>query len=58
LIEGEIVGIDSHGARPHLGANSIEIGAEIVQRLNYIHLNPMIPHSAKITQFTAGGWKC
>ena len=54
LIEGEIVGIDSHGARPHLGTNSIEIGAEIVQKLNYIHLNPMIPHSVKITEFTAG----
>ena len=55
LIEGEIVGIDSHGARPHLGTNSIEIGAEIVQKLNCIHLNPMVPHSVKITKFTAGG---
>ncbi len=54
LIEGEIIGIDSHGARPHLGSNSIEIGAEIVQKLNYIHLNPMIPHSVKVTKFTAG----
>ncbi|WP_102347167.1 M20 peptidase aminoacylase family protein [Bacillus sp. Marseille-P3661] len=52
---GEIIGEDSHAARPHLGQNAIEIGAALVQELNNIHLNPMVPHSVKMTQFSAGG---
>ncbi|UOR11357.1 M20 peptidase aminoacylase family protein [Halobacillus amylolyticus] len=54
-ITGEVLGEDTHGARPHLGVNAIEIGAELVQRLNHIHADPMIPHSVKFTKFQAGG---
>ncbi|MFD4929777.1 M20 peptidase aminoacylase family protein [Peribacillus butanolivorans] len=55
FIKGEIVGTDAHGARPHQGQNAIEIGASFVTLLNNIHLNPSIPFSAKMTQFSAGG---
>lgn len=55
FIEGVIQGEDAHGARPHLNVNSIHIGAELIQHLNNIHINPMIPHSVKMTAFHAGG---
>ncbi|WP_017729291.1 M20 peptidase aminoacylase family protein [Halalkalibacterium ligniniphilum] len=55
FIKGEIVGVDAHGARPHQGQNAIEIGASFVHMLNAIHLDPSIPHSVKMTQFSAGG---
>jgi amidohydrolase len=46
---------DAHGARPHLNHNVIEIGAQIVNLLRQIHLNPIVPHSVKMTNFHAGG---
>ncbi|MGE7604013.1 M20 peptidase aminoacylase family protein [Peribacillus sp. NPDC097675] len=55
FIKGEIIGTDAHGARPHQGQNAIEIGASFVTMLNNIHLNPSIPYSVKMTQFSAGG---
>ncbi len=55
FLKGTIRGDDAHGARPHLNANAIEIGAELIQHLNNIHINPMIPHSAKMTAFQADG---
>lgn len=55
FIEGEIIGHDAHGARPHLNANAIDIGAIFVQQLHQIHLNPMHPYSVKMTRFQAGG---
>ncbi|RXT06474.1 M20 peptidase aminoacylase family protein [Ammoniphilus sp. CFH 90114] len=55
FIKGEIRGADAHGARPHLNVNAIEVGAAIVHELNRIHLNPMVPYSAKMTRFVAGG---
>ena len=54
-IDGKIIGEDAHGARPHLNQNVIEIGAQLVQMLNQIHLNPNTPYSAKLTAFHAGG---
>lgn len=51
----EICGEDAHAARPHLTSNAIEVGAHIVHHLNSIHLDPRIPHSAKVTKFRAGG---
>ncbi|MDQ0218662.1 amidohydrolase [Peribacillus cavernae] len=51
---GEIIGEDAHGARPHLGQNAIEIGASLVHEIKNIHLNPMVPHTAKLTRFQAG----
>lgn len=55
FIKGEIVGEDAHGARPHLGQNAIEIGASFIYEMKNIHLDPMIPYTAKMTSFHAGG---
>ncbi|MGM9924519.1 MAG: M20 peptidase aminoacylase family protein [Bacillus sp. (in: firmicutes)] len=55
FLKGEIIGTAAHGARPHQGQNAIEIGAAFVGLLNSIHLNPSIPYSVKMTQFSAGG---
>lgn len=46
---------DAHGARPHLNHNAIEIGAQIVNMISQIHLDPRVPHSVKMTNFHAGG---
>lgn len=55
FLKGEIKGEDAHGARPHLNKNAIELGAEFVHMMNAIHLDPKIPHSAKMTSFQSGG---
>lgn len=55
LMSGTIIGEDLHGARPHLGANAIEVGAQLVQMLQGIHLNSLTPYTAKLTSFHAGG---
>lgn len=55
FIEGEIIGEDLHGARPHLGANAIEVGASLVQMLQTLHIDPLVPSSVKLTKFHAGG---
>ncbi|MFS0782695.1 M20 peptidase aminoacylase family protein [Bacillus sp. 1P06AnD] len=52
---GAIIGEEAHGARPHLGVNSIEVAAALVNRLSQIHMNPMVPHSIKMTSIRAGG---
>lgn len=54
-LEFKIVGDDAHGARPHLNHNAIEIGADIVNMLSKIHINPIIPSSVKMTKFISGG---
>ncbi|TWT05355.1 amidohydrolase [Planococcus sp. CPCC 101016] len=55
MIRGNIQGTDAHGARPHEGQNAIEVMAQLVHAIRSIHVNPMIPHSAKMTMFQAGG---
>ncbi|TQR21325.1 M20 peptidase aminoacylase family protein [Psychrobacillus vulpis] len=55
LVSGKIHGVEAHGARPHLGKNAIEIGAQIVQAIQAIYLDPMMSYSAKLTRFQAGG---
>ena len=55
IIEGIIRGEDAHGARPHLNVNAIQVGAEFLQSLSHIQINPIIPHSVKMTTFHAGG---
>jgi len=50
-----IKGDDAHGARPHLNHNAIEVGAQIVNMISQIHVDPRIPHSVKMTSFHAGG---
>ncbi|WP_085991068.1 M20 peptidase aminoacylase family protein [Oceanobacillus senegalensis] len=54
-VEANIKGEDAHGARPHLNHNAIEIGAQIVNMIGQIHLDPRVPHSVKMTKFHAGG---
>lgn len=54
FLTGEIIGEDAHGARPHLGQNAIEIGASFIHEIQNIHLDPMVPYSAKMTKFHAG----
>ena len=55
MITGSIRGTDTHGARPHLGQNVIEVMALLVQAIHSIKVDPMVPHSAKLTMFQAGG---
>lgn len=54
FLAGEIIGEDAHGARPHLGQNAIEIGASLINEMKGIHLDPMVPYTAKMTKFHAG----
>lgn len=54
-LKGYIRGNDAHGARPNQGQNAIEVMSLLVQAIHSIHLDPMIPHSAKITMFQSGG---
>lgn len=55
MLKGEIIGNDAHGARPHLGENAIEVMALLVGAIHGIHIDPMVPYSAKVTMFQAGG---
>lgn len=55
MLCGTIRGLQAHGARPHLGVNVIEAAAAMVQAIRLISLDPMIPHSAKVTCLQAGG---
>ncbi|MFC4620542.1 M20 peptidase aminoacylase family protein [Camelliibacillus cellulosilyticus] len=54
-ITGTIIGEDAHAARPHLGINGIEVAATLVHELAHIHVDPMVPHSVKMTRLQAGG---
>lgn len=55
ILEGSIIGAPAHGARPHLGVNAIDAAAAIVQAINAIHVNPVVPATAKVTKLQAGG---
>lgn len=55
LLIGKIHGLEAHAARPHLGINAIEVGAQIVHAIQAIYLDPMESYSAKLTRFQAGG---
>lgn len=54
-ISSEIYGVEAHAARPHLGKNAIEVGSSLVEALKSIRIDSMIPYSAKVTVFQAGG---
>ena len=54
-IKGTITGEDCHASRPHLGTNSIEVASTLLHELAHIHIDPMIPHSVKMTKLHAGG---
>lgn len=55
FVTAVIKGLNSHGARPHLGINAIDAGAAVVNAVNAIKLNPSVPFSVKTTKFVAGG---
>lgn len=50
-----IEGKSSHGARPHLGINSADAAAAIVNCINAIRVDPRVSHSFKTTSIIAGG---
>lgn len=51
----KVKGLASHGARPHLGINAIDAAAAIVNAINAIKINPVVPYSVKTTKLIAGG---
>lgn len=55
MLKGEIKGIQSHGARPHLGINVVDSVGTIIHAINSIKLDPTISASAKVTMVKAGG---
>lgn len=55
FVTATLKGLNSHGARPHLGINTIDAGAAVVNAINAINLNPSVPFSVKTTKFVAGG---
>ncbi len=54
-IEATIEGVAAHGGRPHLGVNAIDAAAAVVNAVNAIHMNPVVPYSIKVTKLLAGG---
>jgi amidohydrolase len=54
-IETTIEGMAAHGGRPHLGVNAIDAAAAVVNAVNAIHMNPVVPSSIKVTKLLAGG---
>jgi amidohydrolase len=54
-IEATIEGVAAHGGRPHLGVNAIDAAAAVVNAINAIHMNPVVPSSIKVTKLLAGG---
>jgi amidohydrolase len=54
-IEATIEGVAAHGGRPHLAVNAIDAAAAVVNAINAIHMNPVVPYSIKVTKLVAGG---
>ena len=55
LLGATVTGTTAHGARPHLGINAIDGAVAVVQSVNAIRSNPVIPWSVKTTRLHAGG---
>lgn len=55
VLDVVITGCAGHGARPHLGVNSIDAASLAVLAVNSIRSNPLIPSSVKVTGFNSGG---
>ncbi|MFP3917761.1 amidohydrolase [Lysinibacillus telephonicus] len=55
FLNGTIVGVDAHGARPHQGKNAIDVIFAIQQMLKNIYINPFEIYSAKLTKIVADG---
>jgi amidohydrolase len=55
FLEGKIIGVEAHGARPHQGKNAIDVITALHQILKTIYVSPFEPYSAKLTKIIAGG---
>ena len=54
-VTAEITGTAAHGGRPHLGKNAVDAIAAVVNAVNAIWVDPVVPSSAKVTAVKAGG---
>lgn len=55
IVKAHIEGKVAHGARPHLGVNAINAAVAIIQAVNAIAIDPVVPSSVKATQIKGGG---
>lgn len=55
LVKAYVEGKVAHGARPHLGINAINGAVAVIQAVNAIATDPVIPSSVKATQIKGGG---
>ncbi len=55
IMQAEVKGLAAHGARPHLGVNAIDAAAAIIQAVNAIHVDPVVPATVKTTKIQGGG---
>ena len=55
FLQGKILGVDAHGARPHQGKSAIDVFAAMHQQLAMMHIDPFEVCSAKITKMVADG---
>lgn len=55
MLRGEVRGVQTHGARPHLGINVVDSIGTIIQAINSIKIDPTVSASAKVTMVKAGG---
>lgn len=55
VVDVTIKGQTAHGARPHLGVNTIDAAGVVILAVNSIRTNPVVSSSIKITGIHAGG---
>lgn len=55
FLEGQINGVDAHGARPQQGVNALDPIFAIAQFIKTINFSPFEPYSVKLTKVQAGG---
>ncbi|MDY6029094.1 MAG: amidohydrolase [Acidaminococcaceae bacterium] len=53
IFKAKIKGAPAHGARPHLGINSIDAATAAIVAVNAVHMDPRVPFSVKCTRFHA-----
>jgi len=49
-----VKGKPAHASRADLGINAVEIASTIVVKAGLIKMDPMLPHSLKVTKFSSG----
>ncbi|AOV08973.1 amidohydrolase [Sporosarcina ureilytica] len=55
FLEGKIIGVDAHGARPHQGKNVVDPLFAIHQFIKTMYFSPFEAYSVKMTKMQAGG---